>query len=338
MAKTEKNKKDKKRRLLLLLLLLVLTFCGLGTATYAWFTSNRSVSTDPIDVNVTTVNGLQISADGQTWKAKVTKDDLIGAVATYAAAQNQFPDTVSAVSTDGTVVNGRMNMFFGTVNADETTGDYMLTTSKQSEINCTGDTECAGHHYVAFDIFLKVDADTDIVLTSNSNVVQKTPADRDVGIKNAARVGFLNEGHAAVGSTVAAIQSLQSANTSTRLIWEPNMDTHTRAGIDNALLNYGISITDEVGAARITYKGVKKEITTPIKLNATGGTANAAYFETVTPDIATEYGFTDDQTFLSLEAGVTKVRVYMWIEGQDVDAENNATGSHLTFNLEFAIA
>ncbi len=338
MAKTEKNKKDKKRRLLLLLLLLVLTFCGLGTATYAWFTSNRSVSVDPIDVNVTTVNGLQISADGQTWKAKVTKDDLTGAINTYTTAQNQFPDTVSAVSTDGTVANGRMNMFFGSVDADQVTGDYMLTATKQSEINCNGDTECAGHHFIAFDVFLKVDAETDIVLTSNSSVVQKTPTDRDTGIKNAARVGFINEGHAATGASVATIQALQAGTTANRLIWEPNMDTHTKAGIDNALLNYGISITNEAGEPRITYKGVKQAITTPIKLTETMQSGNSAYFGTVTPNIATIYGFTDDQTFMTLEAGVTKVRVYMWVEGQDVDAENNATGSHMAFNVEFAIA
>ena len=116
------------------------------------------------------------------------------------------------------------------------------------------------------------------------------------------------------------------------------MDTHTKAGIDNALLNYGISITNEAGEPRITYKGVKQAITTPIKLTETMQSGNSTYFETVTPNIATIYGFTDDQTFMSLEAGVTKVRVYMWVEGQDVDAENNATGSHMAFNVEFALA
>ena len=35
--------------------------------------------------------------------------------------------------------------------------------------------------------------------------------------------------------------------------------------------------------------------------------------------------------------GVTKVRIYMWIEGQDVDCEDHASGSALTYNLQFSI-
>ena len=35
--------------------------------------------------------------------------------------------------------------------------------------------------------------------------------------------------------------------------------------------------------------------------------------------------------------GVTKFRIYWWVEGQDVDAENNATGTAMRLNLEFAI-
>ena len=42
-------------------------------------------------------------------------------------------------------------------------------------------------------------------------------------------------------------------------------------------------------------------------------------------------------TFATLQAGVTKYRVYWWVEGQDVEAENNATGTAMRLNLEFAI-
>ena len=39
---------------------------------------------------------------------------------------------------------------------------------------------------------------------------------------------------------------------------------------------------------------------------------------------------------LNLEAGDTKVRIYMWVEGQDVDCENYASGGDLSFNLQFS--
>ena len=40
---------------------------------------------------------------------------------------------------------------------------------------------------------------------------------------------------------------------------------------------------------------------------------------------------------MSLPAGISKVRVYMWLEGQDVDMENNASGSALRYNLELSM-
>ena len=109
----KKGKKKKQRRLLLLLLLLVGTGVFLGTATYAWFTSNKTVSVNPIDVNVTAKSGLQISADGQNWKSILTNADITGASGNYKAAVNQIPNVLEPVSTVGNVdANGRMEMYW----------------------------------------------------------------------------------------------------------------------------------------------------------------------------------------------------------------------------------
>ena len=34
-----------------------------------------------------------------------------------------------------------------------------------------------------------------------------------------------------------------------------------------------------------------------------------------------------------MPAGVTKYRIYMWVEGQDIDCENNATGSEISYKV-----
>ena len=49
-------------------------------------------------------------------------------------------------------------------------------------------------------------------------------------------------------------------------------------------------------------------------------------------------GISEDayEEVLQLQAGITKVRVYMWVEGQDVDCENNASGGDLLYNLQFS--
>ena len=39
----------------------------------------------------------------------------------------------------------------------------------------------------------------------------------------------------------------------------------------------------------------------------------------------------------SLKARITKVRMYMWIEGQDVDCEDDASGSNIAFDLQLTV-
>ena len=40
---------------------------------------------------------------------------------------------------------------------------------------------------------------------------------------------------------------------------------------------------------------------------------------------------------IKLEPGVTKIRIYMWIEGQDYDCQDFASGTYLQYNLSFTI-
>jgi len=58
MAKRNTKREETKRRLLFLILLFILTLGIVGTATYAWFTSNRTVTVEQIDVEVSAVNGF----------------------------------------------------------------------------------------------------------------------------------------------------------------------------------------------------------------------------------------------------------------------------------------
>ena len=57
-------------------------------------------------------------------------------------------------------------------------------------------------------------------------------------------------------------------------------------------------------------------------------------FKKVDVDFATEKGFTSNKQVFSIQDGITKVRVYMWIEGQDVDCEDNASIGNFTFTLQ----
>lgn len=59
------KKKNTKKKLLSLILLLLLTSVMLSGSTYAWFTANKTVTIESINVNVATSSGLQISTDAK---------------------------------------------------------------------------------------------------------------------------------------------------------------------------------------------------------------------------------------------------------------------------------
>lgn len=323
----EDRKKRRKYRLLILLLLLLGTGTMLVTSTYAWFTSNKTVNVNNIKVNVAAQNGIQISVDGTSWKSIVQSDDIKGAAAKYAAAVNQIPSAIEPVSTVGKMgADGKMEMFHGVIDTNEG-GDYILTATKSVESHNNDNGK-----FIAFDLFFKVDGDTDVYMTSTSGV----KADgTDKGIKNASRMAFAVLGNTTAGATLADVQALNAGAASPVTIWEPNYDVHQPAAVSHARDTYGITTTEN-GADAIGYSGIKADITKENNVLVGNATAekNATLFDAVTPTFKTTEGNATNFKFLTLTSGITKVRVYMWVEGQDVDCENNASGGNIEYNLQ----
>lgn len=325
MAKKKKENKGKKVKSLILLLFL--TIVMFSTATYAWFTANQTVTISTLDMHVETSDGLQISTNASEWKTIITNSDITTG---YTGHTNMVPAILKAVSTDGSITNSKMNMYKGSIGSDTVTGEYTLTSAKSAE--------AAGNvgDFIAFDMFLRVDSDKTIYLTNDSNVVPKGETE-DKGLKNASRVAFVTLGNAASESSAATLQGLNDP-AAKAIIWEPNSDGHTDRGRASAV-EYGITVDDvtvDATTKRTKYFGLNQEITTAIKLkDAMKGTDTTRTSE-ITPDIVTTEGYAGDyKQVFNLKAGVTKIRVYMWIEGQDVDCENNASGTDISFNLQF---
>lgn len=324
------KERRKRRKILLSVLMIIFTGVILTLGTYAWFTANRTIKVNSVDVNVAASNGLQVSADAISWKTVISNDDLNNAIDTYTTAVNQLPTnetSLSPVSTGGNLGDkGFLDMFTGEIVSDVDSGEFTLTASKSTETNGN---EGA---FVAFDLFFQVREETDIYLTSSSSVKALNTA---TGIQNAARVAFVDEGTKNISEGYTAIQGLGEGKTVN--IWEPNTDVHTAAAIANASSNYEIDGLLGTGAEQLTYSGVIAEI--PADANVPLTSAAADYFKAVVPTItSTAAGIPTDayKKAFTLAAGVTKVRVYMWIEGQDVDCEDNASGGALSFNLEFS--
>ncbi len=357
---SKKNKKAKKK-LGSLILLLFLTIIMLVTSTYAWFTANKTVTISDINVYVSASSGLQISTDAVNWKTLISNEDIATGYsatgATTVTDKNMLPTVLAPVSTAGTVTGGYIDMYSGVVTANETTGNFELTTAKLTEAKGTEG------NFVAFDIFLRTDSAEPLYLGVGSGIVKNTnlvtPAD---GLQYAGRIGFINNGTLASTSTQYQLVNQFGGSASTVKIIEPNFDGHTAYGITQANQYYqtytyggagypwaGLTAAP-TGNNQMSYDGVKGVVSNLIltKTNAstTPGVGNPASFETVTGvdklyPVSTNFTNADstvtenEKLYDSFPAGVTKLRIYMWIEGQDVDCENNASGSNLTFRLSF---
>ncbi|MBQ8871510.1 MAG: hypothetical protein IJ018_02040 [Bacilli bacterium] len=306
----------KKKKLYSAFIMLLITAIALTTASYAWFTQNSTVSMAGLNVNVTAADGIQISMDAATWKAALTVEDIKGAA--YTGHVNQVPDSLVPVSTAGTVANGKLLMYKGSIGANPTTGAQILSAEATVEqAGATGD-------FIAFDVFLLTSAQTQLYLTQDAGVTSSASK----GLENAARLAFLVEGNVANGATSDAI-ALTGATSA--IIWEPNNNAHTTSGIANAANNYGISI--DATSVVANYQGVNAII--PVAANVPLNSSDTTYFQTVTPTIKTGTAPTGTSTLFTINAGITKVRIYAWVEGQDVDCENDASGTDVTFNIKF---
>lgn len=335
--RTKKQKRQRKRRSLILLLFL--TIIMLGTSTYAWFTANRVVTIEDINVSVQASDGIQISTNGTTWKAIITNNDITGGA--YSGANNHLSPTLIAVSSAGivdTTANsptlGSMYMFKSQIENGST--DYMITTIDDTE---GGTSTTYTTDYVAFDVFLRVNKNQTIYLTTDAKVINKTD-ETDKGLKNAARVAFVNKGHASIDETTANLIALNSP-TSPAVIWEPNSDAHSSAVNPGVATDYGVTL----GATATPYYGVKAALSTPTELKpfvasaTVAGTANnTTYLQAMSSPtlITTTVNQSTYTQVFALTEGITKFRIYMWIEGQDIDCENNATGSNIIFKLQLS--
>ena len=332
--KSKLNKKNKKQhrknRLFYLMLLLLMTTISLSFTSYAWFSTNRLVRVDLLDVNVRAQGGIEISTDGTNWKGALSIYDITEARNTYPNSVNQIPKTLEPVSTIGELENGKLKMFYGTAEND-LYGNYILSAERSIETESFD--EASDGKFITFDIFLKTNKLSQLYLTPLSNITYS--GSESVGIENAIRVAFVEEGNVPTGTNLDTIQNLQTTRRENVYIWEPNYNTHTIHGIENARDMYGIN--DSENYERIIYDGISNPISSKLNIYTSNAksTLYPAYFSRVNINYYTENNFTTNKEIFTLKSGITKYRVYMWIEGQDVDCENNASVGNITLNLQF---
>ncbi len=326
-----------KRRVYFFIFLLLLTAIMLSTSTYAWFTHNRIVTIRSINIHVEASGGIEISSNAINWTTVVDPEDIISARDQgYLGSTNQIPDRMEPVSTGKEIdaTTGFLKMYYGTAESDED-GNNILTSTRNIETESHGSTSIG--KFIAFDLFFRTFNDIDIYMSTNSNVVYMD-TNSEKGIAASTRVAYLIQGTRPIGTNPAVVQALKGATPATTYIWEPNYDVHTDAAVAHAQSVYGITIPNTNGP-QIPYDGLISAFTKDIGVNVKDAnqTKYPNYFKRVNIDYYTEKNFDQFKQIFRLQQGITKVRIYMWIEGQDVDCEDGASFDDIVFNLQFTI-
>lgn len=301
-----------KKALLPAVIAVCCSLLALTSVSYAWFTLGNEAKVDSFDVNVTLAEGLQISADAENWKSTLTIGELANSTLYQVPTKGIFP-----TSSAGEVAGGQLNIFYGSYKSDILTVEK-LTDGTTYDPDGANTVYQADYQYIAFDLYVKLDKETDLKLSSTSKVEAVT---ENKNTHTAVRVAFVNLGTddtntvntaKALGSSVATT----GAETDSEIIriWEPN------------------SLLDVKGDAKAKsgYKGVKG-----VNSSAATNTSNATLS---TEDVTTfDLNNAAEPLFEDLKAGITKIRVYIWLEGQDVECINDISGATFKVSLNFEV-
>ena len=354
------TKKQKKSNLKVSLLLLLLAAVLLISSTYAWFVSQNTAEVSTLQVKIETVEGIQISSNAKNWtstltNAMITGADYVGSELNYKDAVNQVPSILKPVSTIGEIDKGKQKMFLGKVltsKTDANKGKYVLTATPET------DTHGLTGNYITFDFFINLESTSakDLYLQPGSGVVwngERAAADtnaaykNDKGLQNAARIAFIVEGNVDTSQTEDASTAVQNKIYNQadadcgKYLWEPNSNTHTTNAINQSLAGRDTPMykAEEQAANPVPYSGVKTEINKNNDvLLADAKAANySSFLSSVQPEIFTDTSFTQRKKLMTLKPGYTKIRVYMWLEGQDMDCYTGASGTYLDFDIKLGI-
>ncbi len=330
----EYEKKRHKKKVIFLIIWLFFLVIFLTTITYAWFSSNRIVDLQFFDIHVETDNGIEVSENAIDWKTTLTIDELKNAYKTYPTSVNQLPGTMQPVSSGGMLdTNGYLNMFYGQVDSNGTE-DFYLTTYRQIETRSTE--EKNEGNFVVFDIFFRTATPKTLYLSGESYVMYK--GEESHGIENSSRIAFIKEGHVPMGTNADTAQRLKTSDNREVMIWEPNYDVHTSFGVAHALNTYGV-VTTQANASILPYDGVIGTVTSSarVKMSNANSTKYPDLFRKVDVDIYTKRDSKENHRLIDLDMGITKMRIYMWLEGQDVDSENRASQGDISYFLQFTL-
>lgn len=318
------NRKNKKRAFITSIIMLLISAIVLTSSTFAWFVMGDKAAINEMDIKLYSSEGIQISANATdpSWRQMLTLDNLFNTdeaindpvLDAYAGNRNMLPEYIIPASSSFNSFGdfGYPNFYRASVE-----GDGSTSVAKVVEAYDAADE--AG--IVAFDIFIKtsVPQTIDFSTTEIKEIVSEGGESLDP--LTAIRYAFVPMGNAAIGTAAGTCQQLQNASAAKVTITEADSLARSKdsAAVGNST---GHQTTAPLNGASATTA----DMTNVILSTDTAAPQGKVYWS----DDATK-------TF-DLDAGITKIRVYIWAEGNDIDCRDSIASSELSVAFKFAVA
>lgn len=310
----------KKRAFVSAIAMLIVSAIVLTSSTFAWFSMSKEASVESMDLTVSSPEGIQISANATTWTASLKVDEIFdnnpkatSRYDAYAGNNNLYPADLFPVSSAFAAADsatGYANFYKTTLDANAKATISAVTQSKESQ-NDAG--------FIAFDLFFKVAEGVKVYF--DKSTFTDTTENSGNSINTALRVAFTPLGTVSIGTDAATVQALNTFTSSKTISYEVDSvnrsDDAAELGIQPGYIETKY-MQSNTGNGTIATNGIVNAGTS-IKGTAIKDTDNAS-----------------NKAF-NLDAGITKVRVYIWVEGQDVDCLNSVSGAAFTAALKFTI-
>ena len=367
------NKTKKVRNLIVICAFSVIV---LTVATYAWFIGLQTVEVASFNVEIAATESLLLSLNGEDWSETININSTNIDDVSYEGHSNNWSESgLVPMSSIGEIdpVYSRMRLF-EKASLTNTPGGFRLMASRVQNYGGQSEQEgyvvfdlfiknFSGTQYIEE---LNILNEEGIYLTTDSNVSISAAGVEETGIENSVRLGFAQIGRVIGSSTDANLITSITCTTGGGVtgicrdaeIWEPNDLAHeanaiswyeticrsrTGADVRDPSSYDGPCETLEDGIYYPTY-AVNDVITSADNVNVYDGAAFNGYENTTLLSEVTTFTDTmkniagnERPEFMKLAPNsITKLRIYIWIEGQDIDNYDYAAlGQEISVNFGF---
>ena len=353
MGKSKKNKKKSEMNAMFFIILFALVIFIIST--YAWFSTQRNVSITNLNGTVEVAEGLEISLDAENWSNGLVLGEEEGQLDiiddAYKGNHNIKPTEMLPVSTLGLAGSNRTDLLMlrGTLN-----NSIQLNNIQQMDEKETNPDVTKYPGYFAFDVFLKNSSrqdDIDDVLQLNyDSSLEIMETDKSAtGLQNTARVAFAK--YTGTSDTMADQATILKETAGVGVggspvyisdvaIWEPNSNDHVEYVVQNnnkiTGAGSGFNATTQMDTYALTDSSLSQSIADIYKWDGSERLLQKQNVLQTTKTSTEDYSIAEGvQNLVSTSDGTTefgiapnkicRIRIYLWLEGQDVDCINYAS-------------